>query len=247
MIETTEDAFLGGRISVQQPKSGYRAGIDPVLLAAATGAVAGDAVLELGCGVGTALLCLGARIDGLELIGVEVQPDLALLARQNLSANGVVGDVVTADLRDLPVALRQRSFQHVIANPPFFDRRDGSMAVDAGRDIGRGGDTPLFEWVDAAVRRLVPKGCLTIIQRANRLPALLSVLDDRVGDICIRPVAARVGRDAELVILSARKGARGLARLRAPFVMHEGTHHDGDRDSYTEDAKAILRDGKALK
>ena len=77
MSETREDAFLGGRLTIRQPVRGYRAGADPVFLAAAVAAKPGERVLELGCGVGTALLCLGARVAGLDLTGVERQGDLA--------------------------------------------------------------------------------------------------------------------------------------------------------------------------
>ena len=60
----TEDAFLGGRLRLLQPAQGYRAGVDPVLLAASVPAMLGQRVLELGCGVGAALLCLGRRGTG---------------------------------------------------------------------------------------------------------------------------------------------------------------------------------------
>lgn len=60
----SHDQFLGGRLMVAQPKTGYRAGVDPVLLAASVPAVRGESVLELGCGVGVASLCLAARVPG---------------------------------------------------------------------------------------------------------------------------------------------------------------------------------------
>ena len=71
MSEIREDAFLGGRLRIAQPISGYRAGADPVFLAASIPAVSGDEVLELGCGAGTAFLCLMARVNGVKVTGVE--------------------------------------------------------------------------------------------------------------------------------------------------------------------------------
>ena len=59
---TRDDAFLGGRLVLRQPARGYRAGADAVMLAAACSARAGERVLELGCGAGAALFCLGARV-----------------------------------------------------------------------------------------------------------------------------------------------------------------------------------------
>jgi tRNA1(Val) A37 N6-methylase TrmN6 len=246
MIETTEDGFLGGRITLRQPARGYRAGVDPVLLAAAVNARAGQSVLELGTGVGTALICLGYRLPGLVLVGVELQEDLAALARENLSRNGLTGDVLTGDISSLPEALRQRTFDHVIANPPYFRGGDGSLSDNESRETGRRERTPLDVWIDVATRRLAPKGHLTVIQRAARLQNVLSALDGRIGSLSVTPISPRFGRKAELILVSGKKGGRGNLVLNAPFVMHEGVAHDGDRDSYTKAAKAILRDGAAL-
>jgi len=119
--DLTCDAFLGGKLHLWQPRRGrgYRAGVDPVLLAASIEATAGQSVLELGCGVGAAVLCLGARVPGLTLTGCELQPAYAELARRN---GGAALEVVEADLTDMPLHLRQRQFDHVLANPPYFDR-----------------------------------------------------------------------------------------------------------------------------
>ena len=110
------DAFLGGKLHLWQPAQGYRAGVDPVFLAASVNAIPGQSVLDLGCGVGTAALCLGARVPDLLLQGVERQAFYADLAGRN----GL--ETECADLLAMPLDLRQRQFDHVIANPPYFDR-----------------------------------------------------------------------------------------------------------------------------
>src|SRR5215831_16377188 len=76
MADTTEDAFLGGRLRLRQPRSGHRAGHDAMLLAAATAARAGDRVVEFGAGVGAAGLALARRVGGLDLVLVEIDQDL---------------------------------------------------------------------------------------------------------------------------------------------------------------------------
>ena len=175
--------------------------------------------------------------------GIEIQSDLALLAQKNFERNGIDGRVVHGDLQDLPRDVRDRTFDHVMANPPYFERERGSQSENASREQARGEETPLAAWIDVATRRLVPKGFLTIIQNARRLKSLLGAFDERLGSIVVRPVAPRTGKDAELIIVTARKGGRGDLRLAAPFVLHQGASHDGDRDNYTENARAILRDG----
>ncbi len=229
-----------------QPAQGYRAGIDPVLLAASVTAVPGQTVLELGCGAGVAALCLAARIDGLNVTGLEVQPAYAALARRNAQDNRVPLEVVTGDLADMPPGLRGRSFDHVIANPPYYRPGRGTAARDAGRAAARGERAPLAAWIDAATRRLRPKGTLTVIQRADRLPDLLGACDARLGDMQVLPLAPRAGRAAELVLLHARKGARGAFRLAPPLVLHDGARHERDGDDYAPAVAAVLRDGKDL-
>lgn len=246
MTDATEDRFLGGALRILQPAKGYRAGADPVLLASATAANAGQSVLELGCGVGVAIYCLMHRVPGLDVVGVERNPELADLARLNGKAGAFEASIITADLADLPGELTARSFDHVIANPPFFDRTRGTSATDSSREGGRGEDTPLATWIDVAVRRLAPGGQLTVIQRTERLQGVLSAMDKRLGSIRILPLSARENRQAQNAIITAKKGGRAPLVLEAPFVLHDGSHHDADRDSYSLQAKKILRDGIAL-
>ncbi|WP_321365169.1 methyltransferase [uncultured Celeribacter sp.] len=244
--DLSRDAFLGGRLNIFQPVKGYRAGVDPVLLAAATPARTGESVLELGCGAGVASLCLQARVENLHLTGVELQPFYADLARRNAEENRADLTVFTSDLRHLPLDLRARSFDHVIANPPYYERSRSTAAEDAGRDLALAGETPLSDWVDVAARRLKPKGYLTMIQKADRLPELLCAMAGRLGSIRVRPIQPRVGRVAELVLIQARKGGRAAFVLEPALLMHKGLRHEHDGESYADDVLTILRDGASL-
>ncbi len=242
--DLTDDAFLGGALQLWQPKKGYRAATDPVLLAAACPVVPGQSVLDLGCGVGTAALCLGVRVRGVVLDGVEVQADYADLAGRNAARNGIALTVTEADLTALPAALL-RDFDHVIANPPYY-LRSGSPSPVPGRDTALRAEVPLGIWVDAAARRLIPGGWLTLICGTDGLPEVLAALGTRMGSACVLPLAARAGSPALRIILRARKGGRAAFRLLPPFIMHDGAAHDADRDSYSPAAKAVLRDGRDL-
>ncbi|MFV0246281.1 MAG: tRNA1(Val) (adenine(37)-N6)-methyltransferase [Qingshengfaniella sp.] len=242
----TRDRFLGGRLIIAQPAVGFRAGVDAVLLAAAVPAAPGQSALDLGCGVGTAALCLGCRVPEIALTGLEVQPGYAALARANATDNGIALTVLTGDLADPPAELRARSFDHVFANPPYFQRQSGSAATDSGRETAFADGAPLALWVDAATRRLRPGGYLTMIERIERLPDLLAALDGRMGGIRILPLAPRAGRAPKLFLLRARKGARGAFALLPPLTLHQGARHQRDGDDYTPDVAAVLRDAAPL-
>jgi tRNA1(Val) A37 N6-methylase TrmN6 len=244
--DLTCDAFLGGQVHLYQPKNGYRAGVDPVLLAASVNAVSGQSVLELGCGVGAASLCLAARVAGLDMTGIERQADYADLAVKNAAKASARLSVVVADIADLPVSVRQIQFDHVIANPPYYHRGRGTAARDQGREAALGEDTPLDVWMQVAAKRLAPKGYVHIIQKAERLPDLLAACTSRLGSIEVLPLQPRTGRKAELVLLRARAGGRAAFKLHAPLILHDGVSHGKDQEDYTPLVRAVLRDGAAL-
>ena len=242
--DLSDDAFLCGRLRLWQPKTGYRAATDPVLLASACPAAVGETVLDLGCGAGAASLCLGWRVPGLQLTGLELQPAYAALARENALRNGLEMEVVEGDLTQMPTVLR-RPFDHVIANPPYYPR-GGTASPRPGRDAALRAELPLASWVAAATPRLRPGGWLTMICGADSLPEVLSALAPRLGSAAVLPLTPRAGRPAGRILLRARKGGRGAFRLLSPFVIHAGDQHDGDRESYTPWANAVLRDGEAI-
>lgn len=236
MSETAEDALLGGRVRFAQPARGYRAAIDPVLLAAAAGTP--RRALDLGCGAGAALLCLLARVPGVHALGVERDPALAALARANLAANGFEdrARIATGDLS----ALGEGGFDLVLANPPYLEAARAAPSPDPmKRAADVEGDAKLADWVAAAIRAATPKGHVLFVQRADRLADLLAALG-KLGEIVVFPLWPRAGAAAKRVLVRARVGSRAPLALAAGMVLHEA---DG---KYTARAEAILRDGGEL-
>ncbi len=241
----TDDGFLDGRLQMLQPRNGYRAATDPVFMAAAVPARAGETVLELGCGAGVALACLLHRVP-VRATGLELQQEYADLAVQNMARNGLTAEIVQGDLAAMPATLRAQSFDHVMMNPPFFESARHSAPQNAGKATAfLEGDAVLESWLAAGMKRLKPLGWLTIIHRAERLADILGGLG-KAGDIHILPLAARTGRAARRVIVQARKGAAGPLTLCAPLVLHSGESHGADGDDFSQTAREILRDGKGL-
>jgi tRNA1(Val) A37 N6-methylase TrmN6 len=236
------DQLLGGRVRLYQPESGYRVAIDPVLLAAATPAVAGR-VLDVGAGVGAAALCYAVRVPGAQVTGLELQPELATLAAENVARNDL-GDrvrILVGDLLDPPGALVPGSFDHVMANPPFMQAERGLTPPDSSKAAATvEGAADLAAWIDFALRMVMPKGSITVVHRADRLDDILALLRGRAGGIVIFALWPGRGRDAKRVIIRARLGVRTPMRLAAGLTLHRD---DGEFD---EDALAVLRDGAAL-
>ena len=268
--EITRDTLLGGRVRLAQPKGGFRAAIDPVFLAAAVLAVAGESALDAGAGTGAAALCLAARVPGVDVTGIELDPALAALANENAAASGVAARVrfVAGDILSPPAAsesscegtpsgvtrrfysgggdspaagLAGKLFDHVLTNPPFSAMGAGSSSPDADkRRAKEEGAGGLAAWLDACLGFLKPGGTLTLIHRADRLDAVLARLAGRAGGIVVFPLWPGIGKAAKRIIVAARKGSAAPLEIKPGLVLH------GPGGAYTPEAEAILRAGEAL-
>lgn len=237
----SEDRLLGGRVLLRQPKQGYRAAIDPVLLAAALDPKPGRHVLDIGCGVGAAALCLLARRPDLTVTGIEIQPDLADLARRNAALNGVSDrfQIIEGDIASLRLEAR---FDHAMSNPPFLPAGRGNAPPDASRALAHvEGEADLPAWTAFAASVLPHRGTLTLIHRADRLTDLLAALEDaRFGSVMVFPLWPRIETPAKRVLVRAAKGGK------APLVLSPGLLLHGAEGGFTPATDSILRDAGVL-
>lgn len=241
--ETTLDHLLDGRVRLHQPARGYRAAIDPVFLAAAVEVRPGEQVLDLGCGVGAAALCLLAREPEAQVTGLEIQGDLAELARANARENSRADrfSVVHGDLRAASSHLEAASFDRVMMNPPYVSGPAGRPSPVPGRDLAqREGESALADWLAAVRLLLKPKGTVTVIHRADRAVDLMAGLHGAFGEIRLFPLWPAEGKAAKRVIVAARKGVSAPGSLPSGLVLHQA---DG---GYAPAAEAVLRDAAAL-
>lgn len=235
----TEDRLLGGRVWLTQPATGYRAGVDPVLLAATVPARAGETAIDAGAGVGAAALCLAVRVPGISVLGLEIDPAQAGLATANATRTGVA-DRVRFSALDLLSPGNLAGADHVLTNPPYLDPDAATPPPDPARArahvAGPGG---LRAWLAACLALLRPGGCLTLIHRADTLDEALAGLPN-CGGIEVIPLWPGRGKPAKRVVLRARKGSR------APLVLHPGLVLHRPDGRYTDAAESVLRHAAAL-
>jgi tRNA1(Val) A37 N6-methylase TrmN6 len=239
-LQYTEDAFLGGQLRLRQPKSGHRAGHDAMLLAAAARADRGGRVVEFGAGVGAAGLALAKRIGDVDLTLVEIDPELAALARDNAAANGIAAAVmvldVTASAQDFAAAgLLPDSADLVLMNPPFNDAARHRASPDAARASAHlAAPGMLAQWIAAARRILKSGGILTLIWRADGLAEALAALDRGFGSLLILPVHGDARKPAIRVLIRAAKGGKAPAQLLAGLMLND------DQGRPDQQAAAVL-------
>jgi tRNA1(Val) A37 N6-methylase TrmN6 len=248
--QPTDDAFLGGALKILQPRSGYRAGLDAVMLAAAVPASDGRPmrVLDVGAGVGTAGLCLARRVAAAEVMLFEREPALVRMAEENVARNGlsprvrvVQGEVGVSAAALSALGIAEESFDHVMANPPFHASDAGTLPPDAMKAGAHAmPEAELAHWARFMARMAAPAGRVTVIHKAEALGRLLAVLEGRFGALTVLPLHPRADAPAHRVLVQGIKGSRAPLSLLPGFILHDAG------DAFTPEAQAILRDGAAL-
>lgn len=239
--EIGEDALLGGRVRLLQPRRGHRAGTDAVLLAAMVEPRPGDMILDLGAATGAVGLMIGARSGEGEIVLVERDPVLAQLCRDNIGLNGLGGRAraVEADILSSPderrrLGLLPGSADLVVTNPPYLEPGRSRRSPDPRRaqahELGPGN---LERWLATAADLLKPKGRLALIHRADSLGRCLAALEGAFGEVRIRGVQPRAGEPSMRILISAVKGSRAPLSLLSPLVLH------GADGAFTPEAAAV--------
>jgi tRNA1(Val) A37 N6-methylase TrmN6 len=249
-LAVTDDAFLGGRLQVLQPKKGYRAGLDAVLLAAAAPLIEGRRarLLDIGAGVGVVGLSAARRIADAEVVLVERHPQLAELARANIVRNALSERVrlIEADV-DHPLGQLPElnglaeSFDCVLANPPYHTEGRGTAAGSLIKSSAHAmPDGSLDRWARLMAAMATPGGSALVVHKAEALPEVLAAFSGRFGGLLVLPIYPRAGAEASRIIVCGRKGSRAPLRLCPGLVLHDA---DGASQPQVD---AILREGAAL-
>jgi tRNA1(Val) A37 N6-methylase TrmN6 len=242
----SEDAVLGGRLILRQPRKGHRVGHDAILLAAACSARRGDRFVELGAGVGAAGLAVARRVDDLDVTLVDIDPALTALARENAVGNGLGERVrtvcidVAAPREALAAAgLAAGAADHLLMNPPFnppphpSPDRDRRLAHVATEET-------LTTWLGVAASLLRHGGVLTLVWRADGLAEVLAALAADFGAIAVLPVHPKPQMPAIRILVRAVKAARTPPTILAGLLLND------EAGLPTAAAEAVLRGGAVL-
>ncbi len=247
----TPTLFLGGRLELVQPKAGYRAGIDPILLAAAVPVLSGRSVriLDAGAGIGAIGLALAWRITDAQVTLVEREPELAEMAAWNVTHNQLAARVrvIEADLTAqagalAPLGLQPESQDIVVTNPPYLEQGASQSPKNALRAASHQmPDGGLEAWIRFAARMLTARGMLVMINRTDTLPMAMAALAGRFGAIEIVPIHSRADEPAKRMFIKGIKGSRAPLSIRPGLIVHEGPD-----DAFRPVVKAASSEGAHL-
>ena len=236
-----------------QKKSGFRFGIDAVLLSWFAGAVGEEeCVIDLGSGTGVIPLLMDARNGRGQYLGLEIDPRMTAMASRSAEINVCTERVrfVTGDLKEASKRLGTGSFDVVTANPPYRKTGTGKLSPDPMKAAARHEVLcTLRDVIREAAALLRSGGRFFMVHRAERRAEILELLP-AYGFLSIRllPVAPGPGKDPNLLLIAAEKAAEGGALNETcgpqaetfseepPLIVYDGA------GNYTEEILKIYRE-----
>jgi tRNA1Val (adenine37-N6)-methyltransferase len=242
--DTTVDALLSGRVTLVQPRRGFRSSLDPLLLARFLAPPYGR-FLDIGCGTGALSFTLLADDPAASGVGVELQPRLARLVALGCARNGV-GDrfqIIEGDIRARAAALAAAPFDLVATNPPFRPTASGVSSPDEERARANHEVTlTLAEWLDCAAQLVRPGGRLGVVYTAERLAELLAGMSARgLAPARLRAVHPFADRPAVRVLVEAHRQSRRSLTIEPPLILHSAHSLDGGVAArFSPEAQRIL-------
>ena len=219
-IEDLEDK----RLKIIQAKDSYHFSVDSILLLNFIRLKNYENIIDLGTGSGIIPLLLFGKKKGLSIYGVEIQKDLADMARRSVELNKLQNGItiIQEDFRNLKNNFKNQQFDVVVSNPPYISMGQGKINPSINKAIARHeikGD--LEDMISVSNYLLKNKGRIYLIYRSAKLIKLVITLK-RYGiePKVIKLIHPRPGENANLVLLEGIKSGKEELKIEDPIFLY---------------------------
>lgn len=199
-------------------------GMDAVLLSGFASVPAGGKVLDLGTGTGIIPILLEAKTKGSQFIGLEIQPEMAEMARRSVSLNHLEEkvSVVTGDIKEASKLFGGASFDVVTSNPPYMEDQHGLKNPEDTKAIARHEILcSLEDVIREASAVLKPGGHFYMVHRPRRLVDMITWMREyKIEPKRIKMVHPYVDQEANMVLIEGVRGGGRQMRVEKPLIIY---------------------------
>ena len=218
-----------------QKTNGFCFGMDAVLLSGFASVKPGEKVLDLGTGTGIIPILLEAKTEGSHFTGLEIQPEMAEMARRSVDYNGLEDkvDIVTGDIKEAAEIFKPAFFDVITTNPPYMLADHGLRNPDDSKAIARHEVLcTLDDILRESMRLLQDKGRFYMIHRPFRLTEILTKMHEyKIEPKRIQFIHPYIDKEPTMVLVEGMRGAKPRVTIEPPIIM------------YTKDGTLLQKNG----
>ena len=222
--ERIDDLQRNGYGIIQNPKK-FCFGMDAVLLSGFAREAAGDRLLDLGTGTGIIPILMEAKTKIPHLIGLEIQPESADMARRSVALNGLEEkiSIVEGDIKEADRIFEAASFDCITSNPPYMIGQHGMTGDNEAKMIARHEVLVTFEEIAAVTEKLLrPGGHFYLVHRPFRLAEIMTTLSaHHLEPKRMQLVYPFVDKEPNMVLLEAVRGGNPRMTVEKPLIVYQ--------------------------
>ncbi|MDO4174274.1 MAG: methyltransferase [Eubacteriales bacterium] len=216
------DKLWGGFALIQDDRF-FKLGQDSMLLSAFAAPPSRAKIMDLGCGNGALGVLLCARHAGVTVTGLEIQPEVAALAQENVELNGLQQrmTVIQGDLKQHKGLFATGSFDYVVCNPPYFSQNSGFSAKGHNRLTARQeAECNAADAIQAAAYLVKFGGRAAFVYRPERMVELIADMRKyQLEPKRLRFVHQHAQAVPSAVLIEARRGSAPGVQVLPPLLV----------------------------
>ena len=235
--ERIDDLQLKGLKIIQNPKW-FCFGIDSVLLSDFVNNIKNNSfVLDLGTGTGILPILLCGKTNLKRVIGIEVQQDVAEIAKRNIELNNLKDrfNVINDNINNIDKYFGKNEFDVIITNPPYKKNNDGVKNENKQKLISRHEILATLEdFIKVASYCLKDRGSFYMVHKVERLVDIICYMRKyKIEPKRLRFVFTNEKSKPTLVLIEGVKNARSFLKIDSNIYIY---NEDGE---YTTQIKEI--------
>ncbi len=218
-------------LKIIQNKEGFCFGIDSVLISDFAKEIKNNSIgIDLGTGTGIISILLSSKTNLLKIIGIEIQKDVADMAKRSVELNGLQEkiDILNINIKEILEnknleIVKKESFDFIVTNPPYKKIETGKINENEYKYISRHEITAnLDDFLEVSKYLLKDKGEFYMVHRPDRLVDILSSMRKyKIEPKKIRFVYSNINKEPTLVLIKGIKNANPFLKVEKPLFIYE--------------------------
>lgn len=222
--ERIDDLQRNGYQIIQNTKK-FCFGMDAVLLSDFAKVKKNETVLDLGTGTGIIPILLKAKTEGKHFYGLEIQEEVAEMARRSVLLNKIEQDVeiIQGDIKEVTSIFSKDSLEVVTSNPPYMTGGHGLQNPEDTKAISRHEICcNLEDVIRAAASVLKTNGRFYMVHRPFRLAEIITTMRQfNLEPKKMRLVYPFIDKEPNMVLIEGIKGARSEIKIDKPLIVYD--------------------------
>ena len=229
MVELKKDEIIDDLefegLKIIQNNNWFKFGIDSVLLSDFSKSIKNNStVLDIGTGTGIISILLSKKINAKKIIGIEIQPDVADMAKRSVKLNNLENkiEIINDNIKNIENYFSNNYFDSIVTNPPYQKNNTGLKSESKEKLISKHEiECNLEDVIKKSYKILKNKGEFYMVHRPERLADIICIMrENKIEPKEVRFVYPKINEKPNLILIKGIKNAKEFLKVQKPLIIY---------------------------